>query len=173
MDKKELPIEYLPASYRTGDVQPPKSHQGIITLLLLLVIFLGCLVSALSFANIHLFQLLQGQEDASVRFIPDMRLSQIAEPVTQAGLGVEGYFLSDFQRHCFGLPQGIYITNAHDSPTGIRTGDILLSVNGSRLTDPGELTALLVNYAPGASLSLDIYRGGARQTLTVVLDKTQ
>lgn len=173
MDKKVLPTKYLPASYRTGDVQPPKSYRGITTLLLLLVIFLGCMFSALSFWGIHLFRLLEGQENASVRFIPDMRLSQTAEPATEAGLGVEGYFLTDFQRHYFELPSGIYITNANDSPTGIRTGDILLSVNGSRLTDPGELTALLLNYAPGAALSLEVYRDGTRQTLSVVLDKTQ
>ena len=42
--------------YGTGNTMPPKNHSGIITLLLVLVIFLSGIVSFLSFMNIKLFQ---------------------------------------------------------------------------------------------------------------------
>ena len=174
MEKKELPTEYFPESYRTGDVQPPKSYRGLITLLLLLVIFLGSLVSALSFANIHLFRLLQNEEDPSVRFISDMRLSaQAPNPtgsVEVSGLEVEGCFLTEFDRNYFELPQGIYITQAAASSGGLQAGDILLRINGTTVTDPDTLQSLLCGHDTGTILFLDIYREGAQQTLTVIID---
>lgn len=47
--------------YGTGNTSPPKSHSGIIALLLILVIFLSGIVSLLSFMNIRLFQELSQQ----------------------------------------------------------------------------------------------------------------
>jgi len=47
--------------YGTGNTMPPKSHSGIITLLLMAVIFLSGIVSILSFLNIRLFQQLSEQ----------------------------------------------------------------------------------------------------------------
>ena len=49
--------------YGTGNTMPPKSHRGIIALLLMLVIFLSGIVSALSFLNIRLFWELNAQND--------------------------------------------------------------------------------------------------------------
>jgi len=47
--------------YGTGNTSPPKSHSGIIALLLVLVIFLSGIVSLLSFMNIRLFRELSQQ----------------------------------------------------------------------------------------------------------------
>jgi len=50
-------------TYQTGSTRPPKSHKGVITVLLILVILLGGLVSALSVLNVRLFkQILQQPE---------------------------------------------------------------------------------------------------------------
>jgi len=48
--------------YGTGNTSPPKSHSGIIALLLILVIFLSGIISVLSFMNIKLFQQLTQQQ---------------------------------------------------------------------------------------------------------------
>ena len=48
--------------YGTGNTMPPKSHSGIIALLVILVIFLSGIVSLLSFMNIKLFQELSQQK---------------------------------------------------------------------------------------------------------------
>lgn len=47
--------------YGTGNTMPPKSHSGIVALLVILVIFLSGIVSLLSFMNIRLFQQLSQQ----------------------------------------------------------------------------------------------------------------
>ena len=48
--------------YGTGNTMPPKSQNGLVTLLLILVIFLSGIISALSFLNIKLFQELNYQK---------------------------------------------------------------------------------------------------------------
>ena len=48
--------------FGTGNTSPPKSHSGVIALLLILVIFLSGIVSLLSFMNIKLFQELTQQQ---------------------------------------------------------------------------------------------------------------
>lgn len=171
MDKKVLPTEYS-ESYRTGNVQPPKSHRGLISLLLLLVIFLGSLVSALSFWGIHLFQALQEKEDTSVRFITDMRLSNEEENHLQVSdLGIEGYFLTAFDQRYFDLPQGFYITQVQDPFSDLRPGDILLGINDTETPDASALYSILGVHSPGATLSLDVSRNGARRTLNAVVQK--
>lgn len=58
--------------YGTGSTMPPKSHQGIIALLLILVIFLSGIVSVLGFLNIRLFQQLSLQQSDDEPEIPLM-----------------------------------------------------------------------------------------------------
>ena len=48
--------------FGTGSTHPPKSHGGIVALLLILLIFLSGIISLLSFMNIKLFQALNQQK---------------------------------------------------------------------------------------------------------------
>lgn len=170
MDKNELLSEY-----RTGDVQPPKSYRVPVTVLLLLVLFLGSLISALSFAGIRLFHLLgRGDPDTSVRFIDDMRLSPVAEAENYTeihGLGIQGRFLTDFEQRYFGLPAGVYVSGPSTLVPDLCTGDVLLKVNGEAVTNQDMLDAMVESHAHGAALSLEIYRNGHYQTLSAVLIK--
>lgn len=173
MEEKKTLTESFPDSYRTGEVQPPKSHRGIITLLLLLVIFLGSLVSVLSFANIQLFRLLSSGEDISVHFISDVQLEEIPEQddiIELPGLGLQGQFLTQFDQHYFDLPQGIYITEVADFVQGIFAGDILTGINSIPVTDSDTVSALLETYRWGDALRLDIYRNGTMRTVTAVIE---
>ena len=61
--------------YGTGNTSPPKSHSGIIALLLILVIFLSGIISVLSFLNIKLFQQLSQQQE--VQDPPPMAFSDL------------------------------------------------------------------------------------------------
>jgi serine protease Do len=56
--------------YRTGSTRPPKSHRGILAILLVSVIFLGGVATAFSLLNIRLFRTSPEPvpEDASFRF---------------------------------------------------------------------------------------------------------
>ena len=48
-------------SYATGSTQPPKTHRGLVTVLLVAVVFLGSIVSILGFLNIRLLGQLHEQ----------------------------------------------------------------------------------------------------------------
>ena len=163
MDKKALPSEYWPGFYRTGDVQPPKNHRLGVTLLLLAVIFLGSLVSALSFWGIHLFALLQTDVDTSVRFIPNMRLSahmpEAAANLEVSALAVEGCFLTEFDQAYFELPQGIYITRGTEDIQSLQTGDVLLRINGAAVTDPEFLRQAVAKYGEKVAVGVDLKDG--------------
>ena len=63
-----------PGIYETGRTRPPKSHTGIIAVLLVVVIFLSGLVSFLGVLNVKLFAQLKAlpqQEDESVSFVTE------------------------------------------------------------------------------------------------------
>ena len=52
---------------------------------------------------------------------------------------------------------------------GIKTGDIITSVEGQTIDEAHPLEDLLVQYAPGRTISLVVYRGGTYITLRVTL----
>lgn len=170
MDNKEISTEYA-----TGDVQPPKNYRLPMNVLLLLVIFLGSLISALSFGGIRLFRMLDTQASGiSVCFIDDMRLSPVSEVggYTQIqSLGIHGKFLSEFEQRYFDLPQGFYIKAPSTLVPDLCTGDVLLKVGGEEVTNQDMLDALIESHAHGASLTLEIYRNGHYQTISAVLIK--
>ena len=61
-----------PSIYGTGRIRPPKNHGGIIAVLLVIVIFLGGLVSVLGLLNVKLFTQLKNQpqkQDDSLTFV--------------------------------------------------------------------------------------------------------
>ena len=59
-------------SYATGSTQPPKSHRGLVTALLIAVVFLGSIVSVLGFLNIRLLDQLNAQNgDGGMSFYED------------------------------------------------------------------------------------------------------
>ena len=170
MENKEFLSEY-----RTGQVQPPKSYRGLITFLLLLVIFLGGLVSGLSFAGIQLFRLMQTTEETPVLFIEDAPFaaaSDTAGYIRIDGLGFEGCLLTAFDQAYFDLPQGIYIAQITGHNPDLHIGDILLQINGQAVTGQETLDALLQNQ-PRGIITLEIYREGKQQTLTANLEETE
>lgn len=166
--------------YQTGDVRPPKSYRGIIALLLICVIILGSLVSGLSLLNIHLFRQLQAQDEAAapVRFISGSTTAtdsnSLHTNVCFSSLGLTGSMLTSFDRHYYGLPAGIYITDvserSHAAMQGICAGDILLKVDGSRVTDTDTLQNQLSLYQTGDTVALVIYRAGTQYQLNITLE---
>ncbi len=63
-DKHYNPIDpWDDGVYGIGNTMPPKTHEGTIALLLMVVIFLSGIVSALGFLNIKLFQELNAQNE--------------------------------------------------------------------------------------------------------------
>jgi len=59
-----------------------------------------------------------------------------------------------------------------DSPgaqAGIQDGDIILSINGQKIDQEHPLDAMLVQFAPGGTVTLDVLRDGASVKVDVVL----
>ena len=174
MNKKEQTTEYTPAQsvYQTGDVRQPKNHRGIIALLMIAVIFLGGLVSVLSLMNIHLFRQLKAkdQPSAPVSFISgDANATDSASLYTQvrfSSLGLTGSMLTSFDRHYYGLPAGIYITDvvehSHAHTQGVCAGDILMMLDGNRITDTTALENHLSQYQSGDNVTVVLYRSGSQ-----------
>ena len=72
--------------YETGRTRPPKNHGGIIAVLLVIVIFLGGLVSALSVLNIKLFAELNTPDDDSdpVSFVSETEEEETLPAATES-----------------------------------------------------------------------------------------
>ncbi|WBC13821.1 trypsin-like peptidase domain-containing protein [Micromonospora sp. WMMA1998] len=52
---------------------------------------------------------------------------------------------------------------------GMRTGDVVLRLNGHPMTDPTDLVALVRKYAPGSVVTVEYRRGSSRQNASVTL----
>ena len=67
---EDYPEPWEKSSYSTGATRPPKSHRGVLAILLITLIFLGGVATAFNLLNIRLFQENRGEasEDASFRF---------------------------------------------------------------------------------------------------------
>lgn len=52
---------------------------------------------------------------------------------------------------------------------GVQVGDVILSLNGHRVTSREEMRAILRKLAPGDVLQVDVFQAGVRRTLSVTM----
>ena len=103
-------------SYQTGKTVPPKNYQGLITVLLILIIFLGGIVSALSMLNMRLFRMLESQnnstEDSSLQFSRKTEAlpESVRDGVEIPALGLTGQEVTELCRSYYGWPEGLYVS---------------------------------------------------------------
>ena len=116
--------------------------------------------------------------------IPSATVKDVVDQLIRQGyvsgrptLGLEGESLSLFYQHYYRLPEGLYITYVapgSDADTkGIERGDILISINDTRITTAQDLSSLLYNCKVGDVVKAIVYRGGYQYELqlTVAEDK--
>lgn len=160
-------------SYRTGSTQPPKSHGGLIAFLLGLVIFLCGIITALGLMNVKLQWQLDNQTQEALNPIAFSRSGMEEAAPCQSPLGFTGRDVTPFWNEYRNLPQGIYITEvdaASDAANkGVSPRDILLSIDGKRITDNSDLDAFLSTCQAGQTVALGLYRDGKHLSLTVTL----
>ena len=168
--------------YQTGPTAPPKSHGGIIAILLIAVIFLCGLVSILSLMNIRLFRMVQTQQSPDISLqmravCADTEASHTPRAAAygngRAYLGITGHEVTPFYQQYYAIPKGIYITDVDPQSDcytkGLRAGDILLELNGNPITALDQLVALLDPAIPGSQAELCYYRDGTEHTVTVLI----
>ncbi len=71
-------------------------------------------------------------------------------------------------------PRGVFIENViEDKPAdraGVKSGDIILSVEGTPVNKPNQLQAKVGSYKPGDQVRLQIWRDGKEKTFNVTLE---
>ena len=103
--------------------------------------------------------------------IPSTTVREIANQLISQGyvsgrpsLGLTGQAVSTFDQYYFRLPAGLYIDEVEeDSPAdelGIESGDILISIDGTRISGAEDLETVLYNYEAGDTVSIVIVRSG-------------
>ena len=88
-------------------------------------------------------------------------------------LGIEGETLDTFYQYYYRLPAGLYITQVETgSPahrSGIEPGDILLSVDNTRISDMSALNSVVFRHDVGDVVTVIIYRSGQRYSVDLRL----
>ena len=97
--------------------------------------------------------------------------------VVRPWLGVKGQALTGEMAKSLGLsnPQGVLAADVWpDGPVaraGVARGDVILSIDGQAVTDPGDLNFRVATLAPGASVSLVVHKAaGGDHTVSARLD---
>ena len=112
--------------------------------------------------------------------IPSATVKEIVDQLISQGyvsgrptLGVIGESLPLFYQHYYRMPAGLYITEVKAGSAaqkcGMETGDILISVNDSRITDYESLQAAILAYEVGDTVTVTVFRDGQTATAQVVL----
>ena len=174
--------------YGTGSTHPPKSHGGIVVLLLILVIFLSGIISLLSFMNIKLFQALNQQKQQEQAHSPmafdhqdDLSRNQIdptdatEDPHNQPDMSLS---LNKSPQSVENVPepgamswQDIYekispsvISVVSTTPTGDRTG------SGIILSDQGYLVTTACMVTDAETITVTLLDGRSFSALVVGAD---
>ena len=163
--------------YRTGRTQPKKSSSGLITGLLICIIFLCGLVSALGLMNIRLFRLLENsrQEGAPLSFAQGE-----ASVDTEDSLVLEGMALQELDpvyQQLHDLPQGLYISQVCDGSSaellGIAPGDVLVAYDGTAVASLDRLKSLQNSHKPGDRVNITTCRDGQEMHLTLTISQQE
>ncbi len=161
--------------YQTGRTAPPKSRQGLIAGLLILVILLIGIITALGLMNIQLFRQLDSlleEDDQPISVIEnDQPGSNTMREESWPELGLEGVGLSRLYRTYKKWPAGIYVSRVREgSPAekaGIRIGDIVTSLNEKAVADPASFRNMLGGLPSKTAVPVTVYRQGEYKTLTL------
>ena len=116
--------------------------------------------------------------------IPSTTVKEIADQLIEQGyvsgrptLGLTGEPVSAFYQLYYRLPSGMYIIEidpeSDAEAKGLEPGDILISVDNTRITSMDELEALLSNYSVGDHVQIIIYRAGRQYTAQLILHESK
>jgi serine protease Do len=115
--------------------------------------------------------------------IPSETVQHIVNEIRQKGtvergfLGVQIQSVNQDIASSVGLddPQGAIVGRVEDdSPAGkagVKTGDVILSVNGKDVKDARDLSRQIAWMDPGASVTLQVWRDGSRRDVSVTLGR--
>ena len=114
--------------------------------------------------------------------IPSATVKDIVEQIISQGyvsgrpwLGITGQSISLFYQRYYRLPSGMYISEvasgSNAARAGLSVGDILISVDGTKVYSQSDLDTLLYHYSAGDTVTIVIYRGGYTMQADIVLEE--
>ena len=112
--------------------------------------------------------------------IPSATVKDVVDQLIQQGyvsgrptMGIEGESLSTFYQHYYRLPAGLYVTYVEPGSDayrkGVEKGDIIMSVDDTRIYTMDELKSFLYNCEVGQVVETVVYRGGQQYLLELEL----
>ena len=153
-------------AYRTGRTDPAKSRRGMVAALLILLIFMGGLVSALRVMNIRLFRMEQNSESAPLAFSAGEAVQTEEESLSLGGMALQETDPVYQQLH--DLPQGLYVARVESGSQaeklGIRPGDVLTALNKTPVSTLDTVKEALFT---GSNQQLLLWRDGKEISLTL------
>lgn len=88
-------------------------------------------------------------------------------------IGISGETFSERDAAFYGLPAGLYIEYVHPYSDafkkGLRRGDIITKMNGTRLTSTAEIKKIRDNFSAGDTVTLTVYRNSKEVDIEVIL----
>ena len=114
--------------------------------------------------------------------IPSATVKDVVEQIIELGyvsgrpsIGFSGEGVSLFYQRYYRLPGGMYITDivpgSNAQRVGLEIGDILISVDGNKISDQADLETLLYGYSAGDVVKIVIYRGGYTMQADLTLEE--
>jgi len=116
--------------------------------------------------------------------IPSTTVKDIVDQLMTQGyvsgrptLGITGESVPRYYELYYHFPSGLYITEVDESSqayqAGIVEGDILISVDGTPITDMDSLNTLLYGYQAGDTVTVIIFRSGHQGKVDLVLGEAK
>jgi len=88
-------------------------------------------------------------------------------------LGVNGETVPSFYQCYYQFPHGLHIADVTPQGAadvaGLQEGDILLSLNGTPITDTDALHTLISSFQPGDTVVASVYRDGKQYSITITI----
>ncbi len=88
-------------------------------------------------------------------------------------IGINGQSISARDAAFYGLPEGLYIEYVHPNSDaykkGLRRGDVITKMNGTKLSSTAEIKKIRDNFKAGDEVTLTIFRSGKEYDLKIIL----
>ena len=111
----------------------------------------------------------------TVKLIVDQLLSQ-GYVSGRPELGIQGVDIPEFYRYYYRMPEGVYVNavaaGSDAAEKGIQVKDIILAIDGQRISSIDDIETFLYNHQPGDVVTLIIYRGGYQYEVDVILGES-
>lgn len=88
-------------------------------------------------------------------------------------IGINGQSISARDAAFYGLPEGLYVEYVHPHSDafrkGLRRGDVITKMNGTKLSSTAEIKKIRDNFKAGDKVTITIFRNGKETDMTILL----